>query len=52
LGNSVELGLGEGAEVESSGQVLTQQAVGVLVAAALPGRLGIADLDLHASLDL
>jgi hypothetical protein len=31
--------LGEGPEVEPSWQVLTEQAVGVLVAAALPWRL-------------
>ena len=37
LGDGVEVGLGQGAEVEASGQVLAQQAVGVLVAAALPG---------------
>ena len=50
LGDGVEVGLGQGAEVEASGQVLTQQAVGVLVAAALPRRLGVAEVDLHAGL--
>ena len=34
-------------EVESLGQVLAQQAVGVLVARALPGRPGVAEVDLN-----
>ena len=36
-GDRVEVGLGEAREIGSSGEVLSQQAVGVLVAAALPG---------------
>ena len=38
VGDGVEVGLVEGPEVQGAGQVLAQQAVGVLVAAALPRR--------------
>src|SRR3954452_16919103 len=39
------------AEVGALGKVLAQQPVGVLVRATLPGAVGIADVDRHASLD-
>src|ERR1700721_4568813 len=45
-GDRVEVGLGEAREIGSSGEVLSQQAVGVLVAAALPGAAGIAEVNL------
>ena len=44
-GDLVALGLGQGAEVGALGPVLAQQAVGVLVCAALPGRLWVAEVD-------
>src|SRR4051812_18375921 len=39
------------AEVGALWKVLAQQPVGVLVRAALPGAVGIAEVDRHASLD-
>src|SRR4051794_41009977 len=39
------------AQVSALGEVLPQQPVGVLVRAALPGAVGIAEVDLHASID-
>ena len=45
-GNFVEVGLREAREVCSSWEVLPQQAIGVLVAAALPGAAWIAEVDL------
>src|SRR3954453_20743733 len=39
------------AEVGALGKVLAQQPVGVLVRATLPGAVGIAEVDRHASLD-
>src|SRR4051794_31315737 len=39
------------AEVGALWKVLAQQPIGVLVRAALPGALGIAEVDRHASLD-
>src|SRR5215212_5293307 len=39
------------AEVGALRKVLTQQPVGVLIRAALPGAVGIAEVDLHASVD-
>ena len=50
-GNRVEVGLGEAREIGSSREVLSQQAVGVLVAAALPGTAWIAEVDLHLAGD-
>ena len=41
--DGAQLGIGDGAEVEAVRQVLSSQAVGVLVAAALPGRVGIGE---------
>ena len=38
-------------EVGSFGHVLAQESVGVLVGAALPGRMRIAEVDLHTSID-
>jgi hypothetical protein len=43
----VEVGLGEAREIGCSREVLSQQAVGVLVAAALPGTAWIAEVNLH-----
>ena len=43
----VEVGLGEAREIGSLREVLAQQAVGVLVAAALPRTAWIAEVDLH-----
>src|SRR6266545_4977261 len=39
------------AEVGAPGEVLAQQAVGVLVAAALPGAVRVAEVDLDAGVD-
>jgi len=41
LGNSVQLALGVARQVSALGQVLVQQAIGVLVGAALPWAVGI-----------
>src|SRR5436189_3185570 len=38
VGSGVEVGLGEPSQADALGEVLAQQAVGVLVAAALPRR--------------
>ena len=48
-GDVVELIGGPGVEVGSLGEVLAEQTVGVLVAAALPRGLGVAEVDLHPS---
>ena len=50
-GDLVQFGLGVDGEVGAFGQVLAQQPVGVLVAAALPRAVRIAEIDLHAGLD-
>jgi hypothetical protein len=50
-GDVVEVGLAVGGEVGALGQVLAKQAVGVLVAAALLGRVRIAEVHLDAGLD-
>ena len=50
-GDLVEVGLGEGREVGSFREVLSQQAVGALVAAPLPGASGIAEVDLYVRRD-
>ena len=47
VGDGVELGLGDGGEVRALGKILAQQTVGVFVAAALPGAVGIAEIDFH-----
>jgi hypothetical protein len=46
VGDGVELRLADGAEVGALREVLAQQAVGVLVGAALPRGMGIAEEDL------
>src|SRR5271169_6078907 len=43
----IEMGLGDAREVGSSWEVLADQAVGVFVAAALPGTARVAEVDLH-----
>ena len=45
-GDGAELGLAEGRQVDAVRQVLAQQAVGVLVGAALPRAVRIAEVDL------
>lgn len=40
------MGLAEGREIDALGQVLAEQAVGILVGSALPRALGIAEVDL------
>ena len=45
-GHFIELVLGEHGQVDALREVLPQQAVGVLVRAALPGALRIAEVDL------
>ena len=46
-GNRIELRLSEAAQVAALGQVLSQQSVGVLVDAALPGAVQISEAHLH-----
>lgn len=50
-GNGVELGLRVGREVGSFWEVLSQKPVRVFVRAALPGMLGIAEVDLDVRCD-
>src|SRR5262249_53566612 len=45
--NAIEVGLGEAREIGSSREVLSQQAVGVLVAATLPWTARITEVNLH-----
>src|SRR6266446_9641250 len=45
--NGIEVGLGEVREIGSSREVLSQQAVGVLVAATLPWTARITEVNLH-----
>src|SRR6516225_3487895 len=45
--NGIEVGLGEAREIGSSREVLSQQAVGVLVAATLPWTARITQVNLH-----
>src|SRR5262245_188842 len=45
--NCIEVGLGEAREIGSSREVLSQQAVGVLVAATLPWTARITEVNLH-----
>src|SRR5215210_2937624 len=51
VGDGVELGFADRAEVGALGEVLAQEAVGVLVGAALPGRVRIAEEHLDAGVD-
>jgi hypothetical protein len=45
FGDVVKVPVGDGVEVGSLGEVLAEQAVGVLVAAALPGRVRVGEED-------
>ncbi len=47
LRDVIELFLAEGGQVGALRQVLAEEAVGVLAGAALPGAVGIAEVDLH-----
>ena len=47
-GDGVELGGGPGGQVGAFGEVFAEQAVGVFVAAALPGRVGVGEVDRDA----
>ena len=51
IGDLVEVGLGAGGQAPVAGEVLAQQAVGVLVGAALPRGVWIAEVDGHAAGD-
>jgi hypothetical protein len=50
-GDGVQRGLVELAQVATLGEVLAEQAVGVLVAAALPGAARVAEIDLDTGVD-
>src|SRR4051812_39030223 len=50
-GDGVEVLRGVGGEVGAFGEVLAEQAVGVLVAAALPWTVRVGEVDLDAGLD-
>jgi hypothetical protein len=50
-GDRVQGGLVELAQVAALGEVLAEQAVGVLVSSALPGAARVAEVDLDAGLD-
>ena len=50
LSDDVEVVLGVCAEVGSLGEILSDEAVGVFVAAALPGAVGIGEPDLDAGI--
>ena len=47
----VQFGLGVVRDLGPLGEVLTQEAVGVLVAAALPGTTRVTEIDRYASVD-
>lgn len=47
----LESGLVDRAEVDAVREVPAQQAVGVLIAAALPGAVRVAEVDLRAGID-
>src|SRR5215210_3242934 len=47
-GDVVEVVLGESGQVGAFGHPLAEEAVGVLVAAALPGAVGVAEVDVDA----
>ena len=51
VGDGVEVGLGVDGEVGAFGHPLAEEAVGVLVGAALPGRVGVAEVDVDAGVD-
>ena len=46
VGDAIEFFLAEDTEVSALGQVLTNEAVGVLAGAALPRAVGVAEVDL------
>lgn len=46
-GDGVEIVLAEMGEIHPLGKILAQEAVGVFIAAALPGAVRIAEIDLH-----
>jgi hypothetical protein len=48
ISNGIELFLAIDRQVRSLGQILTQQAVGVLTRATLPGTMRVAEVDAHA----
>jgi hypothetical protein len=48
ISNGIELFLAIDRQVRSLGQILTQQAVGVLTGAPLPGTMRVAEVDAHA----
>ena len=48
VGNGIELFLAIDRQVRSLGKILTQQGVGVLTGAALPGTMRVAEVDAHA----
>src|SRR5271154_1058496 len=48
IGHGVEVILTVDREVSALGQILAQQAVGVLAGTALPGAVRVAEVDLHA----
>src|SRR4029077_13594740 len=47
-GDGLELGWGPGSQIGAFGHVFAEQAVGVFVAAALPGAVGVGEVDLDA----
>src|SRR5688572_3009690 len=47
----IELRRRQAAEVHALGEVLAQQAVGILVTAALPRAMRVAEVDLHPGVD-
>src|SRR5689334_1418348 len=51
VGDGVEVGLGVGGQVGAFGEVVADQAVGVFVGAALPGRMGVGEVDRDAGGD-
>ena len=50
-GDSYEVGGAMSAQVCAFGKVLTQQTVGVLIAATLPGALRVAEVNLETGID-
>ena len=50
VGDTVKFVLAEDADVGALGQVLSDEPVGVLAGAALPGAVRVAEVDLHAGL--
>jgi DNA invertase Pin-like site-specific DNA recombinase len=52
VGDGVELDFGDGGEVNALGEVLPEQPVGVLVAPALPRRVGVAEEHRAAGVDV